>query len=40
MNVQKTVNGNIHELLVSGRVDGEGTNQLAEEILATIRAGA
>ena len=40
MNVQKTVTGNIHELMVFGRVDGEGANQLEEQILATIRAGA
>ena len=40
MNIQKAVNGNIHELMVFGRVDGEGANQLEEQILATIRAGA
>ena len=40
MNIQKTVNGNTHELVVSGRVDGEGANQLEEQILATIRSGA
>jgi anti-anti-sigma factor len=40
MNIQKTVNGNIQELLVSGRLDGEGADQLEKEILATIRAGA
>ena len=40
MNTRITVNGSIHELLVSGRVDGEGANQLEEQILATIRAGA
>ena len=40
MNVQNAVNGNIHELLVSGRVDGEGADQLEKLILATIRSGA
>jgi anti-anti-sigma factor len=40
MNIQKVVNGNVHELFVSGRVDGEGANQLEEQILATMRAGA
>lgn len=40
MNIQKTINGNIHELIVSGRLDGEGANQLEEQILATIRSGA
>ena len=40
MNIQKSVNGNVHELIVSGRVDGEGANQLEEVVIATIRAGA
>ena len=40
MNIQKSVNGNVHELIVSGRVDGEGANQLEEVIIATIRSGA
>ena len=40
MKIQTTVTGNIHELIVFGRGDGEGANQLEEQILATIRAGA
>jgi anti-anti-sigma factor len=40
MNVQKKINGSTYELLISGRVDGEGANQLEEQILTTIRAGA
>jgi anti-anti-sigma factor len=40
MNIQNKVNGTTHELFVSGRVDGEGANQLEEQILATMRAGA
>ena len=39
MDIKKTVTGNTHELLVSGRVDGAGANQLEEEILASIRSG-
>jgi len=40
MNIQKNVNGNIYEFLVFGRVDGEGANQLEEQILLAIRAEA
>src|SRR6266853_820681 len=40
MEIQKTVTGDAHELLISGRIDGEGANQLEEEILKTMRSGA
>ena|SRR5258707_8020111 len=40
MEIRTTVTAETHELLVSGRVDGAGANQLEEQILATIRAGA
>jgi anti-anti-sigma factor len=40
MEIRKTVSGDTHELLVAGRVDGEGANQLELEILASIRAKA
>jgi anti-anti-sigma factor len=40
MNIQKNVNGNVYEFLVAGRVDGEGANQLEEQILLAIRADA
>jgi anti-anti-sigma factor len=40
MDIQKTVTGDSHELLLSGRIDGEGANRLEEEILKAIRAGA
>ena len=40
MEIRKTVTGDTHEILVVGRVDGPGANELEEEILATIRGGA
>ena len=40
MEIQKTVTGDAHELMISGRIDGEGANKLEEEILKAIRAGA
>jgi anti-anti-sigma factor len=40
MDIRSTVTGTTHELLVSGRIDGPGANQLEEEVLKTIRAGA
>jgi anti-sigma B factor antagonist len=40
MEIQKLVTGDAHELLVAGRIDGEGANQLEEEILKTMRSGA
>ncbi len=36
MEIQKTVAGDSYELLVTGRVDGEGANQLDEAILAIL----
>ena len=39
MDIKKVVTGNTHELLVAGRIDGPGANQLEEEILASIRNG-
>ena len=40
MHISKTNAGDTHELIVSGRVDGEGANQLEIALLATIAAGA
>ncbi len=40
MEIQQTTTGDTHELLVSGRIDGEGANRLEEEILKNMRAGA
>jgi anti-anti-sigma factor len=40
MDIQKTITGDTHELLIVGRIDGTGANQLETEILATMRAGA
>src|SRR5687768_17373955 len=40
MDINKTIDGDTHELVVSGRVDGEGANQLEVALLATIAAGA
>jgi len=40
MEIQEIITGDSHELLISGRIDGEGANQLEEKILTAIRAGA
>jgi len=40
MNIQNKVIGDSYEMLISGRVDGEGANRLEEEILKAIQAGA
>ena len=40
MEIRTNITGDCHELIVSGRIDGPGANQLETEILATIRAGA
>jgi anti-anti-sigma factor len=40
MEIQEIITGDSHELLISGRIDGVGANQLEEEILKAIRAGA
>jgi anti-anti-sigma factor len=40
MDINKTASGDTHELIVSGRIDGEGANQLEIVLLATIAAGA
>ncbi len=34
------ITGDSHELLLAGRIDGEGANQLEEEILQAMRSGA
>ena len=34
------ITGDSHELLISGRIDGEGANQLEVEVLTAMRAGA
>jgi anti-anti-sigma factor len=39
MEIKKLITGNMHELLIAGRIDGPGANQLEEEILASIRNG-
>jgi anti-anti-sigma factor len=40
MNIQKNAYGDTHEIFVSGRIDGEGANQLEVALLATIAAHA
>ena len=40
MDIQNVVTKDSHELLIAGRIDGEGANKLEEEILKAIRAGA
>ena len=40
MNIQKIINGDTFEFLVSGRVDGEGANLLEEQVLLAINANA
>jgi len=40
MEVQNTITGTAHELMISGRIDGEGANRLEEVILASMRNGA
>src|SRR5436190_302027 len=40
METRKTLTGDTCELLVSGRIDGEGANQLEMEILAAIRGNS
>lgn len=40
MQILKTHQGDSHELVVSGRVDGEGANQLEIALLNVIAAGA
>ncbi len=40
MEIQKIIAGDVHQLFVTGRIDGEGANRLEEEILSTMRSGA
>ena len=40
MDIKKTITGNTHEMLIVGRIDGPGANQLEEEILTAVRSGA
>lgn len=40
MQIRKNITGEEQELLVAGRIDGEGANQLELEILSAIKAGA
>ena len=40
MDITKNITGDVQELIVSGRIDGAGANQLEMEILATMRADA
>jgi len=40
MDIQKKVTGDTLELLIAGRVDGEGANQLEIEVLAATRTEA
>ncbi len=40
MQIQNVVTGDSCELLISGRIDGAGANELETEILKVIRSGA
>ena len=40
MPIRSNVSGDSHELLVSGKIDGDLANQLEVQILAAIKAGA
>jgi anti-anti-sigma factor len=40
MQIRKNITGDDHEFLVSGRIDGDGANQLELEILGAVKAGA
>ncbi len=40
MEISKNITNENHELLISGRIDGAGANQLELETLAAMRAGA
>ena len=40
MIIQKSTHGDAHEIVISGRCDGEGANQLEVAILNTIATGA
>jgi anti-anti-sigma factor len=40
MDIQNIKTGDSAELVVSGRIDGDGANRLEVEILATMKAGA
>src|SRR3954452_4911699 len=40
MIIQKCPRGDTHELVLAGRCDGDGANQLEVELLATIATGA
>jgi anti-sigma B factor antagonist len=40
MIIQKCTRGETHELVLAGRCDGDGANQLEVELLSTIATGA
>jgi anti-anti-sigma factor len=40
MQIRKNITGDEHELLVAGRIDGDGAHQLELEILQAIKSGA
>ena len=40
MNVQRLAQGDFHEVVASGRIDGEGANQLEVALVAAIAEGA
>lgn len=40
MIIQKSVHGDTHDLIVTGRIDGEGANQLEIALLHSISSGA
>src|SRR5271170_6283774 len=40
MDIRNAVTGDTCEMLVSGRIDGAGANQLEVEILSVIRSGS
>jgi len=40
MDISTNISGDIHELIVSGRIDGAGANQLEVDVLAATRTPA
>jgi len=40
MDIQTTITGDTHEMLISGRIDGAGANLLEEAVLQAMRSGA
>lgn len=40
MQIRKTITGDLWELIVAGRIDGEGANELEVAVIAAMRSGA